>query len=102
MEKIMSMGEAKKEIISRLKSIESKLDTLVSRMESMPTSTDKMQRYGMDLAVEVTGLSRSTIYNLVCARKLPHYKKGKRLYFKRQGLEEWIDRGRRKAIDEIS
>lgn len=94
------MGEKKQEIIARLKHIEAKLDSIIKQLDSKPIDTDKKPNYGMDLAVEVTGLSRSTIYNLVFARKMPHYKKGKRLYFKRKELEEWIDKGKRKTIDD--
>jgi excisionase family DNA binding protein len=95
------MGEKKQEIIARLKRVEAKLDGIISQLDSKQEAIDKMPNHGMDLAVEVTGLSRSTIYNLICARKMPHYKKGKRLYFKRKELEEWIDKGKRKTVDDV-
>ncbi len=45
---------------------------------------------GVDLAMKITGLSKSTIYNKVCNNEIPHIKKG-RLYFKRSELIEWIE-----------
>lgn len=56
----------------------------------------------IDLAVEVTGLAKPTIYSLVCDRKIPHYKMGKNLYFKRKDLEDWITSGKRKTVAELS
>ncbi len=41
-------------------------------------------------ASELIGLSKSTIYGKVCHGEIPHYKRGKRLYFKTEELEEWL------------
>ncbi len=56
---------------------------------------------GIDLAVELTGLAKATIYGLVSARKIPHSKRGKKLYFSRKELTEWIEGGKRKTQAEI-
>lgn len=56
----------------------------------------------IDLAMEVTGLVKPTIYSMVSDRKIPHYKMGKNLYFKRKDLEDWITSGKRKSIAELS
>ncbi len=37
-----------------------------------------------------TGFSRSYIYKLTSGGLIPHYKRGKRLYFKTEELEEWL------------
>lgn len=55
---------------------------------------------GIELAEEITGKARATIYTLVAARKIPHSKKGQRLYFSRKELIAWIESGKRKTIDE--
>ncbi len=52
---------------------------------------------GIELAIELTGLAKPTIYGLVSERKIPHSKQGKRLYFSRQELLEWIRDGKRKT-----
>lgn len=57
---------------------------------------------GIDLAIEITGLAKPTIYSLCSERKIPHSKQGKRLYFSRQELTEWIKNGRRKTQREIA
>ncbi len=57
---------------------------------------------GIDLAIELTGLAKPTIYSLCSERKIPHSKQGKRLYFSRQDLLEWIKNGKRKTQNEIA
>ena len=56
---------------------------------------------GIDLAVEVTRLSKSTIYGLVARRQIPHSKPAKHLYFSRKELLSWINDGKRKTESEI-
>jgi predicted DNA-binding transcriptional regulator AlpA len=48
----------------------------------------------LDLAVP-------TVYSKVCRKELPVHKRGKRLYFYRSELTEWIRSGRKKTADEI-
>jgi excisionase family DNA binding protein len=57
---------------------------------------------GMELAIEVTGLAKPTIYGLVSERKIPHTKRGKKLYFSRRELLDWLALGKRKTRDEIA
>ena len=37
----------------------------------------------------MTGLSSGRIYHLVSSRDIPHYKKGKSVFFKKSEIEEW-------------
>jgi excisionase family DNA binding protein len=55
----------------------------------------------IDEACKILMKSKPTIYSLVCKKEIPHYKRGKRLYFKRSELLEWLMQGRRKTIEEI-
>lgn len=57
---------------------------------------------GIELAIEVTRLAKPTIYGLVSERKIPHSKRGKKLYFSRQELKQWLTEGKRKTQDEIA
>ena len=50
---------------------------------------------------ELLQLSVQTIYGKTSARTIPHFKKGKRLYFKREELFEWITQDKRKTMDEL-
>ncbi len=57
---------------------------------------------GIELAIELTGLAKPTIYGLVSERKIPHSKRGKKLYFSRRELLIWLTNGKRKTRDEIA
>ena len=52
-------------------------------------------------AVKFLSLSRNTIYGLTSKAKIPRYKKGGKLYFKRSELTEWVNEGRQKTIREM-
>jgi hypothetical protein len=47
-------------------------------------------------------LAKPTIYFLSSQFQIPHMKKGKRLYFSRKELTEWLKSGKRKTMDEIN
>lgn len=42
-----------------------------------------------DLTI-LLNLSRSRIYHLISAREIPHYKKGRLVFFKKAEIEEWL------------
>jgi excisionase family DNA binding protein len=46
---------------------------------------------GYSLAEEVTGLSRGTLYSMVCRKQIPHTRLGGRLVrFSKKELREWM------------
>jgi len=50
-------------------------------------------------------LSKSHIYKKTSSREIPHYKRGKKLYFSKQEIDKWILKNRietTKEIDQIS
>ncbi|MCE7863301.1 MAG: DNA-binding protein [Bacteroidetes bacterium CHB5] len=51
--------------------------------------------------MQITGLKKKTIYNLVNKRLIPHAKRGKRLYFDEQELMQWIQEGKRHTHREL-
>ena len=51
---------------------------------------------------EMICLTVSTIYGLVQRSEIPVCKRGKRLYFSKQVLMEWIKAGRKKTSGEIA
>jgi excisionase family DNA binding protein len=50
---------------------------------------------------ELLHLSVQTLYGKTSARTIPHFKKGKKLYFKREEVFEWITQDKRKTKDEL-
>lgn len=56
----------------------------------------------IDQAASIVKLKRSTLYALTSKRKVPHYKRGGKLYFDSSELMEWLRQGRRDVIDSTS
>lgn len=46
-------------------------------------------------------MSRSSIYKMTSSNDIPHYKNGRRLYFKKSEIDEWIFSNRIKTNDDI-
>lgn len=53
---------------------------------------------GIELAQEITRLSKARLYALVSARQIPHAKRGNKLYFTRTDLHAWIMAARRDSL----
>ena len=52
-------------------------------------------------ASEFMGLAPQTLYGYTSKRTIPHYKKGKKIYFKREELMEWLTQNKRKTTNEL-
>ena len=50
---------------------------------------------------EYLTLSTATIYGLISKMAIPNMKRGKRLYFKKGDIDEWLSKSLRKTKDEI-
>lgn len=47
-------------------------------------------------------LAPQTIYGFTSKRIIPFLKRGKKLYFKRSELEQWLEAGKKKSIAELN
>lgn len=53
-------------------------------------------------ASEYTGISKSYLYKLTSAKKIPHYKPiGKLIYFEKDELDSWLLQNRISTKDEV-
>jgi len=78
------------EIMQRLDGIENKIDGNLSRP------------YQIDEAAKYLGVSRGHLYKLTCQSKIPFYKpNGKRIYFKKSELDNWIYSKRSVPMKEV-
>jgi excisionase family DNA binding protein len=50
---------------------------------------------------QLISLSVPTLYSLVSRSEIPVFKKGKRLYFSKKEITDWIKTGRKKTANEI-
>lgn len=74
-------------IDKRLANIESLLLDIKHLPEPAPTARKTMS---LTEFCEYTGLSRQTTYKLTSGQKVPHSKRGKRLYFDREKVDTWL------------
>ena len=56
----------------------------------------------VDDLIDYTGYSQKQIYKLTSTRAIPHYKpNGRKLFFKRNEVDNWITQGRIKPMSEL-
>jgi len=53
-------------------------------------------------AAEFLGIAKATLYGKCCNLLVPHFKKGKKLYFDKRELIDWLKSGKRKTINDIT
>lgn len=57
--------------------------------------------FNIQEASEFLSLKKPTLYQKVSKREIPFLKRSKRLYFKREDLIEYLEKGRVKSVSEI-
>ena len=55
----------------------------------------------VDQASKFLHLAKQTLYGLTSERLIPYLKRGKRIYFKKEELLNWVNQGKMKTQDEI-
>ena len=73
-------------------------DLLLESRQPVPSAIELMT---VTQAAEFLNLSVQTLYGKVCHREIPVSKKGKRLYFYKSELEEWIKSGKKQTMTEL-
>lgn len=89
------LPEAVSQLYEKLEGIEKLLQ------EKIVKNNKKDDMMTISGAAKFLKLSIATIYSKVCKREIPVNKQGKRLYFYKSELVNWIKSGRRKTTDEI-
>lgn len=56
---------------------------------------------GVPEAISYLKIAKPTMYSLTQKREIPFYKKGKRIYFRKEDLDNWINKGKIKTKEEI-
>lgn len=75
------------------------LEQAISRRD---TASEIREILNVNEAAELTGLARQTLYGMTSQRKIPFFKRGKRILFKRSELEQWLLENRKQPISEIN
>lgn len=76
------------------------IEQRLERIESLLIEQKKVLNFNE--ATEYLSVSKSHLYKMTSTMQIPHYKpNGKRIYFKREELENWLLRNRITTKDEI-
>lgn len=77
-----------------------KLDKIVELLESQKLVHKTVLNFNE--ACTYLDVSPSHLYKLTSARQIPHFcPQGKKLYFKREELDQWLQRNRQNTAQEI-
>jgi excisionase family DNA binding protein len=84
-------------ILQKLDRIEKAIENIKTvnpvQVNNAPMNVKEVSKY--------LNLSVSAIYKLTSTSEIPHYKSGKRLYFKKEDIDEWIFSNRIKTNADI-
>ena len=81
------------------------LETLIENslrkiLTDRPTQPETDQLLTVQQTAQFLTLAPATIYSMVCRGEIPSSKRGKRLYFSKQELTEWVKAGRNKTLSD--
>lgn len=62
---------------------------------------DSEKFFSLDEASKFLQLAKQTLYSFTSQRTIPFIKKGKKLYFRKSDLENWLNEGEKQSKAEI-
>jgi len=84
--------------------IQQLIESAVQKAIIQNPTNDKVQAdvfLDVNQAAAFIGIAKATLYGKCSDQLIPHFKKGKKLYFDQKELIEWLKTGKRKTIDDI-
>ncbi|MDB5063185.1 MAG: hypothetical protein JWP67_3028 [Mucilaginibacter sp.] len=87
------------EVVRQLFEKVERIEILLARLE--PKEDNENELLNVEEAAEFLKVSVAALYTKVSRQEIPVNKPGKRLYFNRTDLKEWIRQGKRKTLNEI-
>ena len=87
--------------------MEQSIDILMQKLERIENLIEEQSILKKDVlnfseTCKYLGLSKSNLYKLTSSKSIPHFcPQGKRLYFKRTDMDDWLLRNRQDTQDEI-
>lgn len=86
------------EAVSQLLDKVNHIEQLLGQQNQPP---DQDELLNIQKAAKFLDLAVPTLYSKVSRKEIPVNKQGKRLYFYKSELENWIKQGRKKTFDEL-
>ncbi len=79
---------------NKIEKLEKMIQLLLNQQKAAyPAPEDEIG--GIELAIQITGLKKATIYSHVHKDNIPHFKRGGKLYFSKRALGNWITQNAR-------
>ena len=72
------------------------------KLKMAGSTKEEPEFFTIEEAAAFLKLAKQTLYQLVSKKAIPHYKRNKRLYFKRLELQEWIEEGKQVTQGELN
>lgn len=97
------MGEIIFTTISKTE-IQTLIENAVQKAITKNESTKRNQTetiLDINQAAEFIGIAKATLYGKCSAQLIPHFKKGKKLYFDKNEILTWLKSGKRKTIHDF-
>lgn len=88
-------------IIEKLNNIEELLKSYRLQDNSKVFQEGSPETLNLGQATEYLSLSKSSLYKFTSHREIPHFKKGKKIYFRKKELDDWLTQLRIATKDEI-
>jgi|KBSSwiStaDraftv2_1062776.scaffolds.fasta_scaffold230226_2 hypothetical protein len=87
-------------ILEFCKDASSKLQLLTSTKPAQPEDNNQWLNLEELCKYRPDKPAKATVYAEVQAKKIPYYKKGKKLMFRRSEIDKWLMEGKRKTLIE--
>ena len=78
-----------------------KLQKISEKEEQPEEATEKDELFNFEEMCRFLGIAKSTGYQRIGRGEIPHFKKGRRLYFWKLELVKWVESGRRKTKEDL-
>jgi len=75
---------------------------VLDEMKTEETRAATKEVFNLSETCEFLHLSKPTLYAMTSKNLIPHYKRGKKLYFKKTELTNWLNEGKKKTASEIA
>lgn len=84
-----------------MENLQNTIEARLERIERYTYMTMK-EVYGLEEASAFTGYSTGQLYRMTSQKEIPHYKKGRKLYFLKSELVGWLTENKVKTDTEMA
>jgi len=88
-------------LIKEVAHVRQLLEQLLNQQKNQP-SDNKHELLGVNEVCLMIKKAKPTVYTLARNRLIPSYKRGKKLYFYKDEILEWIESSKRKTVEELT